>query len=1293
MEAPFKYFASAFGERIQDELSDLKAAGGFYSIAKRQKDPFVKSLDDAIEFQQETNRTFSKMAGALPGVTSDYVQTAKRLGDTITRIVSQDMPAAVAAANKIRSTEEGRQFYGGQITQKTGPEAQQETIKTLLGEMTKKTVLAGLGGRSGAGGMMGAYGLPGLAERMLSQETVSMGQFQRYAAIFGDPMIADALSRHVDKINATQKDSMARMEAFNKMIDEIVTPELVEKLRTSFDGVYQGLRSAIIDPDQGLFGLGRQMQGLGKRLNSLGQYIDKFGNVVEDVNLAASVDLSLFEMLRDIFSQTGQVLSPIVSYLPEIWDPLRRIAEALKDARHYTAEFLRTFNSYREGLKDFAKQLGGQGQLKIMESLDIRASMAAINNLFAQFGVYGENTDKEFSRVAKMLKDPNLDIGKLMSELLNKLFTSDIAKKIGEFLGNLIGTVLRQVADATKYVSGMVEGGGFAGGFASAFQKSGGFSAIQDIFMSITQLFVKALLAAVTKMPLLSLTVVGLAALPAIIGAGIASLVERAFRACEGMTRGGACPLPEAGRRGGRRGSRGTRSAAQGVADYGEYRGRPRRYGAGGSIERLNRTRRSSMARGAANVGKKVAYSAEPFINYAKTSNAGSAAIKGIQGFTKGIKGLTKLVPGGAVAAGAIDMATSVASGENFGKAAVGAFGTVLGGAAGSIFGPVGTVIGGIVGGMIADAGSDLILGALDQNKAAAMQIEAARQQVEAAASAATNKYGPEFGAKLGGIEALSQALGGGAGVQQYAEEQLRLGKITAEQAQNWTILSKQLTNVNTTTSKVDKAQKAYDTAVKLNTGQQEKYKKALEAAQREQQTALSKITLSWEQMSATNRTRLLQSADNIRAALDEAAAKIRGWKGIPGVTPAPPPKNPQPQVRDTSTPSDQPKDRPNPLDSRKLIPGLPATPESGFGAATGRLGDAISKEMRMKPPGSDLVIANSSETVIPAAGGYGMLDFVETLRAGFNRMATVFQTAQQKQDGLLRQINNTLVTNQQQTNARLATLETKFTSPTMPGGLGGASAGGVDAFTSVAQGFGLQMTSGYRPGDPGWHGANRARDFSNGTGPTPQMMQFAQYLASTYGSSLKELIYTPLGYSIKDGQIVPPYAQNSHYNHVHVAYAQGLGNPAFFSNQKDAASWEKQHLGAGVKSITTNSAELSNLLAQVRYQSAPKSKKNWMQILDEDYQRNINKPIRSGTPRTSGRGGLDMWEGPQAYIPPSSLQSPASRGQMASAPMNITVPITVNQQPGEDGEALANRVATLFYDAMNNAQSASIFG
>jgi hypothetical protein len=100
--------------------------------------------------------------------------------------------------------------------------------------------------------------------------------------------------------------------------------------------------------------------------------------------------------------------------------------------------------------------------------------------------------------------------------------------------------------------------------------------------------------------------------------------------------------------------------------------------------------------------------------------------------------------------------------------------------------------------------------------------------------------------------------------------------------------------------------------------------------------------------------------------------------------------------------------------------------------------------------------------------------------------------------------------------------------------------------------------------------------DFSNSTGPTPQMLAFAQKLAATSGSKMAELIYTPLGYSIKNGKKVAPYAQGSHYNHVHVAYAYGPGNPAFFSNQGSAMAWEKQMMpgGARVRSVTSNSSE-----------------------------------------------------------------------------------------------------------------------
>ena len=197
-------------------------------------------------------------------------------------------------------------------------------------------------------------------------------------------------------------------------------------------------------------------------------------------------------------------------------------------------------------------------------------------------------------------------------------------------------------------------------------------------------------------------------------------------------------------------------------------------------------------------------------------------------------------------------------------------------------------------------------------------------------------------------------------------------------------------------------------------------------------------------------------------------------------------------------------------------------------------------------------------------------------LTSGFQTLVTGFKTAQDRQVSAINRINSTLVSNQQQTNARLAKLETKFSTPGMAGGLGGAAAGGVDAFTPIAQKYGLQMTSGYRPGDPGWHGANRARDFSNGTGPTPQMMQFAQYLASTYGSNLKELIYTPLGFSIKNGQRVPPYAQGSHYNHVHVAYALGYNNGRMFTSLDAAQSWENSMVPGSVKvaSVTGNSSE-----------------------------------------------------------------------------------------------------------------------
>ena len=140
-----------------------------------------------------------------------------------------------------------------------------------------------------------------------------------------------------------------------------------------------------------------------------------------------------------------------------------------------------------------------------------------------------------------------------------------------------------------------------------------------------------------------------------------------------------------------------------------------------------------------------------------------------------------------------------------------------------------------------------------------------------------------------------------------------------------------------------------------------------------------------------------------------------------------------------------------------------------------------------------------------------------------------------------------------------------------------------MNAMEALGNSFGLITTSGFRPGDPGYHGANRARDLSNGGGETPEMNAAASKMASDFGSSLTELIYTPMGFSIKNGQKTGLISPSNHYHHIHVAVAEGLAQAAVFSSEKAALQYEKSMMPAGsdpmkvdLSSMTANSSEFS---------------------------------------------------------------------------------------------------------------------
>ena len=257
--------------------------------------------------------------------------------------------------------------------------------------------------------------------------------------------------------------------------------------------------------------------------------------------------------------------------------------------------------------------------------------------------------------------------------------------------------------------------------------------------------------------------------------------------------------------------------------------------------------------------------------------------------------------------------------------------------------------------------------------------------------------------------------------------------------------------------------------------------------------------------------------------------------------------------------------------------------PNAKFISKSAGLVKAYNKEKSMAPSGSTPVMANSSEIIIPArAKGQGSVKGItdgllniknciyeqtSTLKAqtaithrklDFSTEAT--KTGFSHLSEMLKGLTSVVKSEGERTRADISGLMSKVASmASMGGGLGGVSGSGIlgnqtfgnnpmSYFSKLGEKLGLDTTSTTRnePGDnpDSYHYHGRAIDLSNAKGPTPEMLRAAQYIAETYGANLKELIYTPLGYSIKNGKKVPPYAKENHYDHIHIAWHRGNTKP-----------------------------------------------------------------------------------------------------------------------------------------------------
>jgi hypothetical protein len=514
MVAPFRYIVNGMGERIRDEMSDVRAAGGLFAvnrlIKEQGKEGFVGSFREAEEVTKANNRYLAELAGSLPGDTQDYIQVSKQISDGIYRILAQDKENFMKSAAQY-AREEGR-IEQAQKIEAGGKEGMKAAGTEALGEITKLTVLAGLGGRQGA------YGLPQLTERMFAQQDVSMGQMQRYAAIFRDPMIMGALERNIAKINETNANTADRMDAIRNMFKEIVTPELVARFRRTTEGVLESLRTTFLNPEVGLLGLGRPIKGVGKKLDDFGRYLDEQGNVVEDITQAASADISIFEGLRDSFAFLYQTLEPLVEIIPMMFDPLKDLGIELGKIRDVTASVFRRFNEYRT----FFEELGGE----FKDTARLRASMATLTQLFKDFGIFDKATFDRFQSVITTSTNFGADHAAiLLKEMLDGFFESDLAESIGRAVGTLIGTVLKTVGDLAAQTSGIASSSRLAKGLSDGFDDANGREGIRLIFKSLIELVFKAVRELFNSAPFETTLVAGLALFGPTIASAIATQV------------------------------------------------------------------------------------------------------------------------------------------------------------------------------------------------------------------------------------------------------------------------------------------------------------------------------------------------------------------------------------------------------------------------------------------------------------------------------------------------------------------------------------------------------------------------------------------------------------------------------------------------------------------------------------------------------------------------------------------------------------------------------------------------
>ena len=1264
LAAPFQKFGAMFAERIGDEMDDIKSAGGLFALdmdltQQSGNERFFKNYNEALRYQEKLNIDMAQSAASLPGVTSQYVATSRQLTDTIQMVMEKDRDKFNVMAQKF-----GANVSGG------GVDASKEALRTVLQKQTEQVMLQ-------SQGQQGGLPMHIMIQQLLGKEAkggkLGIQAFtNRFRAAFQkNPLLKNFLLRAEDEMAKTEAGSVERLQLLMETFDRAMPKEVINKMRGSISGMQEALRSGLLDPQAGLFGMSRAnidpktgKELMKKNVDDLGNVLFKvtqdifpkdaeIQKVLKDKGIEKGLEDSLkgleftaqefrdmgfdvdeltgvvsknkkafgkfsesntyiFEQIREILAGYGPVLLEFVGFLPSLFDPFGEMTKNLMSFRDKSQAFINKFNNNLQQFEDVANKYAlmedpekqGLGSLLKKQSRS-RAAFGTMAKFLEGIGGIDANLSKRIQDVAGATSEAGIqaveagELNKLFVPLFQSLINSDLMKEFGKIGGIIIGGITKAVIQMIQGLTTFAKGKGtnklmegFIEGITTAFGDMSFNEAkgiITDAIVSVvskgldllfTQVIpnlvsmyigglfqglfsgspITMILSALGIVKIGAMLVTAVSSIGTIISfvggifttlAGIVSFVTTNFALLSGIVGtvvvavvapilavAGAVMLVIAVVR-----NFGSILKMAGGAIkmiVGEVITATSRYiGALGNI--------LSWIPGLKGIGEGLKKAGQGMLEFGDgLKDQGFTDIKEAgaemkRQFTEDAAAIKAKFTGMFPAMDSTTMSLSQMNamiGENVNsikaeeqarkdaQKAVTAFslqsadtktqGTEYTGSTYTAGGieydaATGLPVSSITGGAMYTGASSKPVSTQDSTAPTPTPASPATPAAPAAPAA------PQLPDLSGPIEQVGQATTGVANATNAVQE---VGTTMST-------LTAPMKEVAAATAEAAPAMQEVGPATESATSALETFSSAIDAIPPLVEAALVGAA-------TTAGSAITQAAQSLAQALNQAAQSIK-----------------QAASASASAPKIAGPGAGNSYDGHT----------GGRGAKTLPLAEAISKERSMMPSGADLMIANTSETVIPAFSGHmgdGFKGFsFEELEsaAGFNRMATYTDQISEIADRTAKSFS-------------------------MAGALGGGSAT-LNAMEALGHSFGLVTTSGHRPGDPGFHGVNRARDLSNGSGETPEMNAAASKMASEFGASLTELIYTPLGFSIKNGAKTGLISPDNHYHHIHVAVAEGLAKAAVFSSQQAAMQYERKNMPAGAEpmkvdlsSMTANSSE-----------------------------------------------------------------------------------------------------------------------